>query len=114
MKKKKPKQPAVPPEAEETGRRRLETLLLNRPMSVEGLRRELGMNARELEAELEHLEKTLKAKGAKIDIEPAECLGCGHVFAVRNARRFHAPGRCPKCKEERVEEPRFSIEGGEF
>jgi transcriptional regulator len=111
-KKKKPLQPPIPAEAEQTGRHRLEVLLSDRPRSVEGLRRELQMSARELESELEHLDKTLRVRGSKIEIEPAECLGCGHVFAVRGARRFHAPGRCPKCKAERVEEPRFFIAGG--
>ena len=109
-KKKRPKLPRTPPEREATERRRLEGLLLDRPRSIEGLRRELALSAHELEAELEHLDRTLKTKSLRIEVEPAECLACSYVFALRSARRFHAPGRCPKCKAERIEEPRFWIE----
>jgi predicted Zn-ribbon and HTH transcriptional regulator len=110
-KKIKPKQPAKPPEADETQRHRLEVLLSEESWSVEGLRRLLRLPARDLEEELEHLDRSLRRRGSKIEIEPAECIGCGHVFEVRKARRFHAPTRCPKCKEERIHEPRFHIEG---
>src|SRR5688572_9115188 len=58
---------------------------------------------------LEHLLKSLAATGETLEVEPATCHGCGFVFKERG--RFTRPSRCPKCKGERIESPRFRIPG---
>ncbi|RLF80089.1 transcriptional regulator, partial [Thermococci archaeon] len=39
-------------------------------------------------------------------IQPAQCKKCGFIFKPE----IRIPGRCPKCKSEWIEEPRFKIE----
>jgi transcriptional regulator len=109
MAKKKPKAAAVPPPADQTRRQRIIELLEKYSLDFEALRRELGLPRKALEEELGHLEKSVKARGAKLTIEPAICMACGYAFKTRKDRKFHAPKRCPECKEERVSPPSFSI-----
>lgn len=92
-----------------TGRQRIVQLLEERELSFEELRRELAVPARALEEDLRHVEKSLRRGPARLRVEPARCLACGFVFADRAPRHFHAPGRCPNCRSERITQPRFSI-----
>ena len=39
---------------------------------------------------------------------PAECLACG--FAFRKRDRLTTPGRCPRCRAERIRPAEFWIE----
>lgn len=55
-----------------------------------------------------HLEHIARSKGKTFIIEPAVCKRCGFVFKRRE--RFTIPGRCPLCKGESIERPRFGIE----
>lgn len=75
----------------------------------EELRRQLGWPVRLLEDDLRHLERSLRAGGRRLAVEPARCLGCGFVFRGREAKRFHAPSRCPRCRGERIEEARLTV-----
>lgn len=108
-KKQKPKSPAVPAPAAETRRQKIIRLLEKYTLDFEELRSELGQSRKALEEELGHLEKTVKRRGSKLVVGPALCLACGYEFEARDARRFHAPKRCPACKEERVAPPTFHI-----
>jgi predicted Zn-ribbon and HTH transcriptional regulator len=109
MAKKKPKKPQEPAAAEQTGRQRMIELLERYAMDFEALRRELGLPRKALEEELRHLERSLARRSRTLAIEPASCLACGYTFEPRRNRKFHAPKRCPKCKEERVAPPSFTI-----
>jgi transcriptional regulator len=109
MVKKKPKTAAVPPPADKTRRQRIVELLEKYTLDFEALRRELGVTRKGLEEELGHLDKSLAHKGARLKVDPAVCNACGYLFKTRRDRRFHAPKRCPECKEERVTPPAFSI-----
>lgn len=92
-----------------TLRQRLVQLLEGSELSFEELRRELAVPARALEDDLRHVEKSLRHGPARLRVEPARCLACGFVFQDRAPRRFHAPGRCPQCRSERITQPRFRI-----
>ena len=107
--KKKPKREAEPEAAERTRRQRIMELLEKYSLDFEALRKELGLPRKALEEELAHLEKTVKARGDTLKIEPAICMACGYAFKTRRDRKFHAPKRCPECKEERVAPPSFTI-----
>jgi predicted Zn-ribbon and HTH transcriptional regulator len=52
----------------------------------------------------------LKRDGLRLRTEPARCTACGFVFGDRAERRLHTPSRCPRCRSERISEPRFRIE----
>ncbi len=45
----------------------------------------------------------------RVKMEPARCLACGHSFAKRE--RVRPPGRCPLCRSEKIEPPRFKKSG---
>ncbi len=109
MAKKKPKPEAEPIAAEQTRRQRIMDLLEKYALDFEALRRELGLPRKALEEELGHLEKSVKRRGDRLEIQPAICMACGYSFETRRDRKFHAPKRCPECKAERVAPPSFSI-----
>ncbi|MCD6189294.1 MAG: transcriptional regulator [Thermococcus sp.] len=48
----------------------------------------------------------VKREGKVLLIQPAQCKKCGFVFKPE----IKIPGRCPKCRSEWIEEPRFKIE----
>lgn len=96
--------------ATETLRQRIEELLKKDEYGFEELRRLLEVPGRVLEDDLRHVERSLRrATTPRLRIEPARCRDCGFVFRDRASRHLHAPGRCPKCRSERIADPRFSI-----
>lgn len=103
--------PEAPEEAAAgvTRRQRVVELLTRGELSFEELRRELEAPARTLEEDLRHVERSLRRGPERLAVEPALCLACGFVFTDRVPRRFHAPSRCPRCRSERIAEPRFHI-----
>ncbi len=56
--------------------------------------------------DLKAIQRTLKREGKVLLIKPAQCRKCGFVFRPE----IHLPSRCPRCKSEWIEEPRFKIE----
>jgi predicted Zn-ribbon and HTH transcriptional regulator len=57
---------------------------------------------------LEHLEKSLRARGERLVVQPASCIACGYVFVRRT--RLSRPGSCPECRATRIDPPAFRIE----
>jgi hypothetical protein len=98
-----------PDPAVATLRQQLVSLLEIGGYSFEDLRRQLGTAKAALEEDLRHVEKSLRAGGRKLEVQPARCLECGFLFRARAAKHFHPPSRCPKCRSERIDEPRFSM-----
>ena len=58
---------------------------------------------------IQQVERSLRRGSTRLAVEPARCLSCGFVFRERAARHLHAPGRCPRCRSERIADPRFYI-----
>lgn len=97
-----------PPERTRTDRDALrEALALGQPLTVRELSQLAGLSEDAVYKHLEHLVKSVKAEGGTIEIEPAECLGCGFVFTDR--RRFTRPGKCPECRASRIAPPSFRL-----
>ena len=67
----------------------------------------LGIKEKEVYEHLAHIARSVKAQKKKLTVLPFSCLACGFVFEER--RRFTRPGRCPKCKDSRVEYPLYRI-----
>ena len=57
---------------------------------------------------LTHIQKTVAGQRRKLSFTPCTCLACGFTFTDR--RRLTKPGRCPRCRESRVDHPVFRIE----
>lgn len=69
----------------------------------------VGVPEKEVTAHLEHLARSLKHDGFKLEIAAAKCLACGFTFDDRE--RYTAPGACPRCRSERIAPPSFGVGG---
>ncbi len=77
------------------------------PLSAKDIAFELGLESERLVyEELKHVAKTVKRMGMTLYIEPAYCKKCGYVFKDGRIRK---PSKCPKCKSQWIEAPRFII-----
>jgi predicted Zn-ribbon and HTH transcriptional regulator len=99
----------VPKPETETLRERLAALLREATWPADQLAAELEIERSRLEQELAHLERSARRRGERVVVEPARCLACGAVCPPRDARPFHAPRRCPSCKQERMAWPSYGL-----
>jgi hypothetical protein len=90
-----------------TVRRQIIDLLTAEPLGARELSQEMHQSEKEIYAHLEHIERSLKAEGKRLIIDPPVCLGCGFVFEDR--KRPQPPGHCPQCKKTRIRRPRYRI-----
>jgi predicted Zn-ribbon and HTH transcriptional regulator len=90
-----------------TLRQALAVALRDGPLSAHELSERVGVEERDVASHLEHLERSFKNTGQKLAVLPARCVACG--FAFKDRARKGRPSRCPKCKSERIEPPRFSV-----
>jgi predicted Zn-ribbon and HTH transcriptional regulator len=67
----------------------------------------VGISEKAVPAHLEHLRKSASGAGERFEVEPAVCNKCDYSFEERE--RLTRPTRCPKCKGERIDPPRFRI-----
>ncbi|WP_319585902.1 transcriptional regulator [uncultured Desulfobulbus sp.] len=88
-----------------TIRQQIIELLAAETLGARELSQELHQSEKEIYAHLEHIERSLKAEGKRLVIEPPVCLGCGFVFEER--QRPQPPGHCPRCKKTRIRRPRY-------
>lgn len=98
------------PERGETARESLAAALRGAPLTARELSERVRLSEREVIGHLEHLGRSARARGERLVIQPAACLGCGFAFEARE--RAGKPGRCPSCRATRISPPRFSLEGG--
>ena len=91
----------------QTLRRKMIALLSDGEMDARGLSEELRIKEKEVYAHLVHVERSVEAAGSKFILNPSECLLCGYVF--ENRRRLTRPGRCPKCRRSKLQNPSFRI-----
>ena len=97
---------------QETRRKEIIRLLsqIDEPISAKEIAQDLGLGAkdvRKIYAHLDHVAKSVRSNGKKLLMIPPRCKECGYVF--NNMRRARLPNRCPRCKSERIEPPRFII-----
>lgn len=104
---------------EETVRERIIRVLMESrtPLTAREIAELVGLDPvrgeREVYEHLRHIAKTLRRRSggkAVLYMIPPRCRSCGYVFTdLREPRR---PSRCPRCKSQRIEPPRFYIEAG--
>jgi hypothetical protein len=68
----------------------------------------IGIRQKAVYGHLEHIARTLEPQGKRLTVIPSRCLDCGYVFKER--KRLTPPSRCPRCKGQHLEEPRYRIE----
>lgn len=91
----------------ETIRQSLRAALRDGPYTAHELSALVSVSEAAVAKHLEHLARSIAASGDGLVVEPARCLECGHAF--RDRRRLSTPGRCPRCRSERISPPRFSV-----
>jgi predicted Zn-ribbon and HTH transcriptional regulator len=96
------------PERSQTVREALHDELLRGPATARELSERAGVREKDVAQHLEHLEKSLRAKGEKLVVTPASCIACGFRFERRG--RLSKPGSCPECGSTRIDPPAFAIE----
>ena len=90
-----------------TKREELVEILRKDRYTARELADEIGVRVRDVIDHLEHLRHSYKKE---FQVEPAECIKCGFVFETR--KKLDTPSRCPKCKSERLTEPRYWVADG--
>lgn len=68
----------------------------------------LRLREKDVYDHLVHISRSLSSRKLKLTVVPARCLHCSYVFESRN--RFTKPGRCPRCRGEHIEDPRYRVE----
>ena len=108
MTKERSKEPFIPSEALDTTRKAIIAVLEQSPCTARDISAAVRISEREVSGHLEHIRKSLLPSIRHLKIVPAECKKCGFVFAKRE--KLRRPGKCPVCKGESIQEPRFVIE----
>lgn len=90
-----------------TLRREILSRLREGPIGLRELARDLGLREREVADHLVHAVRSLEP-GERFRETPAECLVCG--FSFRKRERLTTPGRCPRCRAERIRPASFWVQ----
>ncbi len=90
-----------------TIRQQIIVLLDQTEMSAREISQTVGIREKEIYEHLVHISRSVNAKRKKLVITPSRCLECGYVFEKRT--RFTRPSRCPRCKKEYIQSPRYRI-----
>ena len=93
-----------------TVRQQIISLLSQKEMDARALSREVRIREKEVYDHLVHIARSLAAKNKRLTVRPSRCLLCDYVFEDR--KRLTRPGRCPRCKSTRLQNPVFSIAEG--
>jgi hypothetical protein len=91
-----------------TGTRRQEIvrLLRDEEWSFDDLRHELALTVSTLEEDLGHIQRSVRANGARLRVRPAHCADCDFQLS---STALHPPGRCPECRSSHLGGPWFII-----
>jgi hypothetical protein len=90
-----------------TLRQQIAALLRQEALTALDLSRAVRIPEKEVYRHLEHIAKSAAGQGQELILNPCTCQACGFVFSQR--RRLTRPGRCPRCRESRIDHPFFRI-----
>ncbi|MDM8522645.1 transcriptional regulator [Desulfococcaceae bacterium HSG8] len=91
-----------------TIRQEMINLLSDGECSAQDISQILSIREKDVYPHLSHIAKSLASQKRKLCTVPPACLSCGFEFKTR--KRFTRPGRCPRCKSERIREPRYRVD----
>jgi hypothetical protein len=91
-----------------THRQQIIDLLRREAMTALDISQAVRVSEKDVYRHLAHIQKTVAGQRRKLSFTPCTCLACGFTFTDR--RRLTKPGRCPRCRESRIDHPVFSIE----
>ena len=90
-----------------TIRQQIIELLSNQEMGGRELSQSVGIREKEVYEHLSHIARSVNARRKKLIIIPSRCLECGYIFEDR--KRFSPPSRCPRCKNEHIQDPTYRV-----
>jgi len=90
-----------------TIRQHIIELLLEGELSALEISGGVGISEKEVYEHLPHVARSVAADKKRLFIRPSECTSCGFIFKDR--RRFTPPGRCPRCRNDRLINPLYRI-----
>jgi transcriptional regulator len=90
-----------------TLRQQIIGLLTQAPMTALDISQAVRVSEKDVYRHLVHIQKTVAGQKRKLSFTPCSCQACGFTFTDR--RRLTKPGRCPRCRESRIDQPVFSI-----
>ena len=93
-----------------TVRSALREVLREGPLTARELSARVGISEKEVPGHLDHVARSLRHSSDRLRVEPAQCLVCAFVFKERT--RLTKPSKCPVCRGQRVDPPRFVILAG--
>ena len=102
------KGPKPPKERSQTLRQAIVKHLEEGPYTTRDLSQLIGIREKEVVPHLEHIQKSLRASGRKLIVQPAQCLKCSYIF--KNRKRLSKPSACPQCRNQQIDPPVFSLE----
>jgi predicted Zn-ribbon and HTH transcriptional regulator len=83
-------------------------ILLESPVTLREISQAVGISEKDVPDHLSHIQSSVQSDGLTLVIDSPTCLSCDFVF--ENRKRFTRPGRCPRCKSERIDDPLFHLE----
>jgi len=92
----------------QTTRQQMMRLLALRECTALELSAALRIREKEVYEHLAHVRRSVTAQHGRFHVRAAECLECHYVFADR--RRLTTPGRCPRCRGEHIQDPKYRVE----
>jgi transcriptional regulator len=98
---------AGPPSATETPRQTIARALTAASHSAYELSALARVPEKDVAAHLEHLARSLRRSGGRLDVEPARCRDCDYVFRERT--RLTRPSACPRCRGQHLTAPVFRV-----
>jgi len=90
---------------EKTTRQAIVEALRGQQRSARQLAEALLLRPAEVEEHLGHIGRSM---GGRLRLTPARCLACGYRFDDR--QRLDAPGRCPRCRGQKIAGPWFQVD----
>ncbi len=90
-----------------TTRKQMIKLLSQEECSARDLSQMLRIQEKEVYTHLSHIARSVAPQKQRLVTMPSRCLSCGYAFDTR--KRFTKPGRCPRCRGERIQEPRYRV-----
>lgn len=89
-----------------TIRQAMRELLREQPMTALELSQRLSLPEKEVYPHLQHLARA-PGGGFRFRLIPAVCRKCGFTFTKRE--RLTVPSRCPVCRHQSIQRPRFTL-----
>ncbi len=97
------------PDKQLTTREQIIRCLEAEPMTARDLSKALRISEKDVYSHLPSVEKSIRHLGKHIKTIPCHCLSCG--FEFKDRKSFKKPGKCPECKQSRIEAAVFEIVG---